>query len=77
VGGLGERVRPRSATPSSRKALSNSLTPTLSRPATRHPRAGPAGGPELPDKLSPPEISQGLLQGRGQIPAAIEGVHMN
>ena len=25
------------------------LSPTLSRPATLHPRAGPAGGPQLPD----------------------------
>jgi hypothetical protein len=29
----------------------NSLTPTLSRPAGRDPRAGPSGGPQFPDTL--------------------------
>ena len=51
VGGLGERVRHATRDPSSRKTPTNSLTPTLSRPAGRHPRAGPAGGPQLPDNL--------------------------
>ena len=45
------RERPATRSSSSRKTPTNSLTPTLSRPAGRHPRAGPAGGPELPDKL--------------------------
>ena len=49
------RVRERHAArdPSFRVPPTISLTLTLSptRPATRDPRAGPAGGPELPDRL--------------------------
>jgi hypothetical protein len=49
------RVRERHAArdPSFRVPPTNSLTLTLSptRHATRDPRAGPAGGPQFPDKL--------------------------
>jgi hypothetical protein len=51
VGGLGERERPATRSSSSRKTPTNSLTPSPTRPATREPRAGPAGGPQFPDKL--------------------------
>jgi hypothetical protein len=44
----GERPAARSS--SSRKTPTNSLTPDPKRPASRELRAGPAGGPELPDK---------------------------
>ena len=44
-----ERSRP---TPSaSRVSHTNSLTLSHTPPATREPRAGPAGGPQFPDKL--------------------------
>ena len=57
MGGLRERPAARGAlTPSptlsaSRAPHTNTLTPSLTRPATRHPRAGPSGGTQFPDKL--------------------------
>ena len=56
------RSHPRHALSASRIPPTNTLPPSLTPPASRDPRAGPSGSPQLPDNLAP----VGLHVGRDQ-----------